>query len=105
MRRLLALFMQRDSVEHDGIAVEEDARRGRVDPDLPQAEAREEDIDRRAFRGHGDLQDVQRGQARTPQVGIAHRKGRGDAKHRIAADRAEVDVAVEQRLRTHGHEA
>src|SRR5438270_8786990 len=97
--------MQGHAVENDWLAVEQDSRRGRINPDLPQAEAREEVVDGRAFRGHGDLQDVQRGQAWTPQVGVAHRKGRGNTKHRIAADQAQVDGAVQQRLRTLGYEA
>src|SRR5436853_5658139 len=90
--------MQRDSIEHDGLAIEKDARRGRVDPDLSQSKARVEVVDALVVRVDGNLQHIERGQARAPEVGGADRERRGDPKYRVAADVAEADVMVEQRL-------
>ena len=103
--RQLRLLMQGHAVEHDGVAVEKNSRRRRVNPYLPQPKARVQVVNRRIAGENGDLQHVKRGQAGTPEVGRADGERRRDAKNGITAHAAEVDATVEQRLHVRRHKA
>ena len=103
--RQLRFLVQGHAVEHDGVAVEKDSRSRRVNPYLPQPEARVQVVNRRIAGENADLHHVKRRQAGAPEVGRADGKRRRDAKHRITAHAAEVDATVEQRLHVRRHKA
>src|SRR5882672_1164312 len=97
--------MQRHSVENDWVAVEKNSRSGRIDLHLSQTEGRVDVVHALVVRDGGDLEHVERGKARAPEVGGADRERRGDADHRGPTHLAEACLTIEQRLRVGRYQA
>ena len=77
--RQLLFLVHSDAIEDCGDTVEKDARSSGVDAHLAEAEAGVEVVDRLVVGKHGHLQNVERGEARAPEVrgaDRAHPRGR-----------------------------